>query len=125
MEIAETFGGSFVGEVTMERKVHISATGEVAGKRHSIRFDTEILVALDGAVFNGQGILRNEGNIPVTRDAAVSRVYGFGGYSDVFAAEELGIVVVEFFCRNSERASFVCFARGSDGGGERAGIGDG
>ena len=45
----------------------------------------------------------------------------FGGYDDVFAAEELGIVVVEFFCRNSECAGIVCFALGSDGGGERAG----
>ena len=69
--------------------------------------------------------MRNEGNIFIGGDAAVLRADVLGRYGDIFAAEELGIVVVEFFCRNSERASFVCFARGSDGGGERAGIGDG
>ena len=125
MEIAEVLGRRLVGEVAFYCDGHIPAAGEIAAKGHGVRFDGQVFAALDGAVFNGQGILGDKGNIPVTRDAAVLRVHVFGGYSDVFAAEELGVVVVEFFCRNSERAGIVCFARGSDGGGERAGIGDG
>ena len=125
MEIAEVLGRRLVGKVAFHCDGHIPAAGEITAKRQDVRFDGQVSATLDGAVFNGQGILRNEGNIPVTRDAAVLRVHVFGGYSDVFAAEELGVVVVEFLCRNSERAGIVCFARGSDGGGERAGIGDG
>ncbi len=126
MEIAEVFGRRLVGEAAvMKREAHIPVGREIAGKGHGVRFDGQDSAALDGTVFNGQGILRNEGNIPVARDAAVLRVHVFSGYDDVFAAEELGVVVVKFFCRNSERAGIVCFARGSDGGGERAGIGDG
>ena len=125
MEIAEVLGRRLVGKVAFHCDGHIPAAGEIAAKRHGTRFNGEVSAALDGAVFNGQSILRNEGNIPVTRDAAVLRADVFGGYDDVFATEELGIVVVKFFCRNSERTGIVCFARGSDGGGERAGIGDG
>ena len=125
MEIAEVLGRRLVGEVAYHCDGHIPAAGEIAAKGHGVRFDGQVFAALDGAVFNGQGILRNEGNIPVTRDAAVLRVHVLGRYGDIFAAEELGVAVVEFLCRNSERAGIVCFARGSDGGGERAGIGDG
>ena len=125
MEIAEALGRRLIGEVAFYCDGHIPAAGEIAAKRQDVRFDGQVSATLDGAVFNGQGILRNEGNIPVTRDAAVLRVHVFSGYDDIFTAEELGVAVVEFLCRNSERAGIVCFARGSDGGGERAGIADG
>ena len=68
MEIAEVLGRRLVGEAAFHCDGHIPAAGEIAGKGHGVRFDGQVFATLDGAVFSGQDILRNEGNI---RDAAV------------------------------------------------------
>lgn len=109
----------------MECEAHISIAGKIAGKGHSICLDGKISAALKSGILDVESIFDSEGDVSVARNLTVFCVEVFGRYDDVFAAENLRVVIAEFLCRNRECAGIVCFARGSDGGGERAGIGDG
>ena len=124
-EIAEVFCSSFVGKTAMECEAHISVGREIADKRHGTRFNGEVSAALKSGILDVESIFDSEGNVSVARNLTAFCVEVFGKYDDVFAAENLRVVIAEFLCRDCECAGVVRVARRCDGSGERACIGDG
>ena len=125
MEIAEVFCSSFVGEVAMEREAHIPVGREIAAKRHGARFNGEASAALDRGVLDVERIFDGEGDITVACNLTAFCAKALGRKRQIVSTEDMCAVIAEFLCHDCERANIVRFARGSDGGGERAGIGDG
>ena len=124
-EIAEVFCSSFVGKTAMECEAHISVGREIADKRHGTRFNGEVSAALKSGILDVESIFDSEGNVSVARNLTAFCVDVFGRYDDVFAAENLRVVIAEFLCRDCECAGVVRFARRCDGSGERAFVDDG
>ena len=125
MEIAEVFCSSFIGEVAMEREAHIPVGREIAGKGHGIRLNGEVSAALDRGVLDAKSIFDGERNIPIACNLTALCVKVLGRKRQIVSTEDMCAVIAEFLCHDCERANIVRFARGRDGGGERAGIGDG
>ena len=109
----------------MEREAHISVGREIAGKGHGARFNGEVFAALKRGVLDVEHIFDGEGNIPAACNLTALCVKVLGRKRQIVSTEELCAVIAEFLCHDCERANIVRFARGRDGGGERAFVDDG
>ena len=113
MEIAEGIRCRGVVKIAPEGKGHIFAAGQVSRERHCFRTNGEILSAPQGRFFDGKGVFRRNGNVPIPCDGRVFRMNVVCRKGDVFSAEDICIGLDDFFCIECQRTVCIrCAGRG-------------